>query len=339
MLEAMSNFHPSLYSRVQQEHRLTKLNDAEAYAVRRRADAYYVTAERSGRQWFDRAQQEADQQEAKRLASGPGLPPLLPELKRGCAILAGGRGSGKSHLMKHMVADRKQWSKVMIIDPHTPGHVCGIGSLGGRRNYPLIAEILQSILTLGDQRFKDPSLDRTPYSIFVDEWRLIMRNIKGAGDILGTIAAEFRAVKIDLIIASQTATVKGLGIEGDGELRECFTICKLKGYEGEDHEAWIEPPPLSAPTGHKPEKAREFALPPLWVEDRGQPIAAGDLVIDLPVQEQEPGETWPGYDDVVRQMRADPDPKVNSYRAIAKACGKTSGGPTNKDIRTICGIK
>lgn len=172
----------------------------------------------------------ADQPPASAQA-GADLHPLLPALAQSpCLIIAGGRGSGKTELLKHLVGQRGG----LVIDPHASptkwGDVRVVGAGGRYDQIDLVLEWL--VLTMRSRLHQIGTGevaegDHKPLPVFVDEWRAIRKNLPSAPDKLGDLLTEARKVNIDLVVASPSAQVKTLGFEGEGDLREGFDIVQL----------------------------------------------------------------------------------------------------------------
>ena len=227
------------------------------------------------------AQIAAPVQNSLQITSPDHLPQILPVLAgKDTIMLVGNRGSGKTNILKQLVAIKCQAHGIVLIDPHRPSKICGFDTIGAGGDWAAIESALASIEAMGRFRLKNPG-DHQPLFLFVDEWRSVVKNIRGAAEILLTIVHEFRKAQIDVAIASQSRSVKALGIEGEGDLRESFTVIECRGYEGQGHRVFILPDRLKDEHGRKLGPV-EYAPPPLYT---GQVITPAE-VFNLPAPEK-----------------------------------------------------
>lgn len=151
-------------------------------------------------------------------------------------LLLGKTGAGKTHLAERLLSllpgDR------LVISPHVrPSEFPGVPKVGMGRDYGAISEALAELEQEMQQRYeayaKGINAGRW-LNVVIDEYPAIAAYCKNASGVIQVLAREARKVRIRLIILSQGAEVKTLGIEGQGSLRECFTFCRGRGFV-EDH--------------------------------------------------------------------------------------------------------
>lgn len=196
-------------------------------------------------------------------------PPLLPKLLTAQrVIIAGGSDAGKTTLAKHIIAGRLDDSQVIIIDPHAPSKILGVDCIGAGRDYGAIEGALLSLCELMSHRYDDVKYGLAGYgehdriSVFVDEWTGIRKNVKNAGELLGTLLVESRKVNIHLTFLTHSLTVDVLGI--DAQIRASAKLVQLYGGEDEEYRAFILPRTKIEPDGKKSLPV-EYALPGLFV--------------------------------------------------------------------------
>lgn len=175
---------------------------------------------------------------------------LLPLLdKADTILLVGARGSGKTTLLKQIIKCRQSWSKITIVDPHSTPTTWpdGYKIIGAGRDYDAISTYLGRLVALMNDRFKELASGKVKtgeherVTLVVDEWRAI---VMGTGEIvkgnLKTLLAESRKANIDIILTSHSSRVKPLGIEGEGDLKDGFTMVRLSvNKQTNEHKATV----------------------------------------------------------------------------------------------------
>ena len=163
--------------------------------------------------------------------------PILPLLKSKERIMIyGAPDSGKTTLLRHLVDAKLEIGSVLAIDPHgnTPkwGHVNHIGQ---GRDFRAISIILPQIVAEIERRYKleittPETIGNHPMvTIVIDELRAIVNNCKEAGRDLAQIICEGRKANVHIIFVAHSKTVKGLGIEGEGDIRAGISQVTLFG--------------------------------------------------------------------------------------------------------------
>lgn len=215
----------------------------------------------------------------------PPLQPILPVLLTAQRLLlVGASDSGKTTLCKHIIAGRRDDSQIVIIDPHSPSKLLGIDVIGAGRDFEAIDRALQSLILLMTSRYTEVARGLRGYgdfsrvSVFIDEWTGIAKQIEGAGEMLAQLLVESRKAQIHLTIIAHTDQVKTLGIEGEGQLRASFTVCRLIGGNGQDRRAFVDPQAKSDPQGNKLSPV-EYLLPGPFA---GYPAPTAEVVHHLP---------------------------------------------------------
>lgn len=247
------------------------------------------------------------------------LDPALHRAQR--LLIVGASDAGKTTLVQHVLGQREN---VLVVDPHaTRGKWGEARVIGAGRNYEAIGRTLDGLVGMMDRRYQE--LDRGDVAegehprctVVVDEWRAITRNVKDAGERLSTLLTEARKVNMDLIVATHSANVKALGIEGEGDLRDGFTVVRIK-REGEQRVATIEqgdkPRPLRLP-GHYTPKPAASAAP--------TPKVASTAAV--------PAKTATRPDSLLEQLLA--TPQDGGRTAAGRHSGGTAAG-LNRDGQT-----
>lgn len=167
-------------------------------------------------------------------------------------VIMGEPGSGKTSLAEYLGVVLKA-NKRYAIHPHAkPTDFGGFNKVwGGGRNYgspedealsweeitsgnvrPTIAQVLQSILVLMNERYERYYLGETTFDavdVYIDELPSIVSNLgkKFIASILPQLLMECRKVGIRLWLLVQGAQVRMLGLEGMSDLREGITFIRL----------------------------------------------------------------------------------------------------------------
>lgn len=181
-------------------------------------------------------------------------------------LIVGASDSGKTTLLQHIIARRASRSEVIVIDPHASpqkwaaGNVVGIG-----RDYVKIDRALEALVRLMTKRYDEIGKGEViegrhkPLTIVIDEWRAIVANLgKPAQEAIKALLTESRKAAFSVFVASHSERVKPLGIEGEGDLKDGFTVVRLALVEGQrratlDHGAGEVPATLpGAFVVHKP---------------------------------------------------------------------------------------
>ncbi|MCL1464873.1 hypothetical protein, partial [Argonema galeatum] len=175
---------------------------------------------------------------AKAPAIQPSLPPSNPpeptvvkdfdtaaviEESTGIGLL-GNSGSGKTCLAKLLAGE--MGGQILVLDPHDDSTNTNWAGLHVIRDYELIAEQLELLLGLLDDR------DKTPLCIIADEWPAVrawckQQGVDVADRFLLRYGSEARKFNKLPIFCSQSGNVKALGLEGMGDFLENFSLIRL----------------------------------------------------------------------------------------------------------------
>lgn len=151
-------------------------------------------------------------------------PAALLEEATGIGLL-GNSGSAKSCIAK-LFAGSVGECAVLVLDPHDDLEQSNWSNLFVVRDYAAIAQQLELLLELLDNR------DRTPLVIILEEWPAVRMYCKQQGlDIadrfllrFGSEARKFNKLPI---FCSQSGNIKALGMEGMGDFLENFLLIRL----------------------------------------------------------------------------------------------------------------
>jgi hypothetical protein len=149
-------------------------------------------------------------------------------------MIVGETNSGKSTAAAALLVCRARADRVLILDPHArPGDWSGLPAIGRGRDYPAIERALVALEQEMTQRYLLAAEDKPfgpPLSIFIDEYPTIAANCPGAAKAFKALAREGRKVAMRLVILTQDANVRTLGIEGEGPVRESFSRLLLGSF-------------------------------------------------------------------------------------------------------------
>jgi len=145
-------------------------------------------------------------------------------------LILGETGSGKSTLVKFLVASASCPS--IVLDPHAaPDDWQGMKVIGAGRKYQAIGDEISLLVELMDSRYEDRNQGQknfVPLLVIIDEFPAIAATLgKSFTEQIMLLVRESRKVAIKLVILSQGAEVKTLGIDGQGSIRECFAIVAI----------------------------------------------------------------------------------------------------------------
>jgi energy-coupling factor transporter ATP-binding protein EcfA2 len=147
-------------------------------------------------------------------------------------LITGSTGEGKSTIAQHLAT--RLGGSVVVIDPHaTPSDWNGLPVVGKGRDYEAITSLMESQIDEMNRRYSRRAAGQ-PYgekiSIICDEYAAIcLEEVtkKIAPNWFQTLATEARKVEMQLILLTQSDSVKTLQLEGKGNLRENFTHLRL----------------------------------------------------------------------------------------------------------------
>lgn len=145
-------------------------------------------------------------------------------------LVLGETGSGKSTLVKFLVANAIAPS--LVLDSHAaPDDWQSMTVIGMGRNYQAIGDEVDRLVALMNNRYEARGKGQKtfePLIVILDEFPACVANLgKSFTEAIMLLVRESRKVSIRLIVLSQGAEVKALGIEGQGSIRECFAVVAL----------------------------------------------------------------------------------------------------------------
>lgn len=203
-------------------------------------------------------------------------------------IVYGGSGAGKTALTKQLVAHKfKLGRQVIILDPHLGAPDSWEGYphgklIGGGLNYEKLRVALVELVTEMHKRF-EKKRPHTPMLIVFDEWRAFVQKVPAAAQMMLELVTAARKVGMGMILISQSRQVKALGIQGEGDLRENFTIVHAQrdgerrfiSVEGENGKAtYPHPGPFITRPAVKPAVIRPSASPKPSAISEDEPTTA-----------------------------------------------------------------
>lgn len=161
----------------------------------------------------------------------PDLLTILDEMQR--VLIVGPSNTGKTTLLHHITSRRRD-SSVVVIDPHaSPTKWPGCQVIGQGRDFMAIELALHRLLDLMTERYLEISsgavveAGHPKITIIIDEWWAIRQEVRGAGKIIAKLLVEGRKASFSIFVGTHSEQVKALGLEGEGDLRDGFTIVKL----------------------------------------------------------------------------------------------------------------
>jgi hypothetical protein len=168
-------------------------------------------------------------------AVGGPMPSALALLRDvSCGLICGGRGAGKTELVRHIAAERaaRGWS-VVLIDPkpREPGKWPGCKAVGCGNDYGGIGAELE-VLSSSMGRSRGNVL------VIIDEMTRLNMRIPNFSDLWLPLLLEGREYGIDVWIIGQSKTASSIGLSGKYDLLECFDAVATAKKDGA--ERWVE---------------------------------------------------------------------------------------------------
>ena len=160
-------------------------------------------------------------------------PVPLPEFRHGHAIIIGETGSGKSTAMRRLLSSRH---RVTVLDPHATGDDwSGATIVGAGRDFDAIRETMNQMQAELHGRYAARAAQKgeitfEPWTVAVDEMPAVVAAIgRDIEQVWREWLREGRKVGCYLVLATQSARVRTLGIEGERDLLENFTVAVYLG--------------------------------------------------------------------------------------------------------------
>lgn len=114
-------------------------------------------------------------------------------------------------------------------------------------------------------------------TVTIDEWREITKAAPDTADYIKTLLTSGRKVRMSIIIGSHSDRAEPLGLKGEADLKDGFTVVRLKGDKQRGYNATIDKGngeiPVSLPGPYQPAlpspaKPLELQSPPMPEDDR-----------------------------------------------------------------------
>jgi hypothetical protein len=167
----------------------------------------------------------------------PPAEPILSALRRTQrGLIVGVQDAGKSTLLRYLADDARAISRVAIVDPHTYNGKwpAGCDVIGAGRDFGAIDRALGALLAMMNSRYQrmaqghSDRCNETPVTVIVDEWLAIARFCPGAREAIVTLLSESRKAAMRVYVACHSDSVKSLGLDGQGDLRDGFEVYHLE---------------------------------------------------------------------------------------------------------------
>lgn len=156
-------------------------------------------------------------------------------------LIVGASDSGKTTLLQWLVSRRLNVSKVVVIDPHAYPAKWPTGAtvVGQGRNYAEIDTALTGLVRLMTKRYDEigrgvvAEMAHSRITILIDEWRAITGNLgRPAADAIKALLTESRKAAFSVFVASHSDRAEPLGLKGEYDLKDGFTVVKLAIVDG-----------------------------------------------------------------------------------------------------------
>ncbi len=144
-------------------------------------------------------------------------------------LIVGASGTGKTSLLLHIAQDRQQHGDLIILDSNGKKGKWGLYPvIGLGYNHQAIKEELLRLNEVLKSRFDEYAFgdvnerEHPLITIIADEWHIISTEIKDLADLIRPILTQGRKLSMDLIVGSNGATAKSLGLAGEMDLVNNF---------------------------------------------------------------------------------------------------------------------
>lgn len=152
-------------------------------------------------------------------------------------LIVGASDTGKTTLLNHYIDRRLQApnAEILVIDPHAePTHWQNCKVIGRGSNHDEITQTLDKLVRIMERRYEEIGAGTVktgmhpPITVIIDEWMSIAYMCDNATHTLIRLLTESRKAAFSVIIGTHSKRVKSLGLTGQGDLKEGFTIVQLK---------------------------------------------------------------------------------------------------------------
>lgn len=220
------------------------------------------------------------------------LPPIRPATlrtwwpavlyHRGHLMIVGETQSGKSTTAFALLSARAQTDLVMVIDPHEKLNPWPLQAANSGRDFAQIDQLFQALDRELTRRYAPGEPAGAPLSIFIDEWPVIAAECPSAPKAFKRLVREGAKAGLRIVLLTQEASTKALGIEGEGPVRENLWRVLLGSF-------------AAGVPGVSSER-------PAALERRGERVAVSVQGLDQVVQSVDPVRAWPINDEVAPQQ-------------------------------------
>lgn len=287
------------------------------------------------------------------------VPPLdvatLPDIGRQTHILiVGDTGAGKSTLARAVATNLP--GQVEVLDPHAaPGDWLGLTVIGMGRDYLSVNNAMKNHLNLMDIRYSQRAhgkADFPAFNIICDEFVAIASRPEcdtSTQWFIG-LGCEARKVNMRLVLMTQSDDVKSLDIEGQGRLRNNFSIVRLGKFAIEyakklnpeimqfiNQQEWpalLNDKPLIVPPISIGSTPVQPALPerstPLTELPQRPEAERLNALLDKPFSLPEPSEPW--------QLRSPFETEIHPETRARVVSFKRSGKSSQEIIESTWGV-
>jgi len=177
----------------------------------------------------------------------PNILDILSQAQR--ALIVGPSNAGKTTLLNHYIQRKMAHGpgEILVIDPHAePTHWRGCKVVGIGSNHAEITDTLDKLIRIMEKRYEEigTGLVKTghhaPICVIIDEWMSIANMCKNASQVMVRLLTESRKAAFSVIICSHSQRIKSLGLTGQGDLKEGFTVVKLALTNSNERSASID---------------------------------------------------------------------------------------------------
>lgn len=146
-------------------------------------------------------------------------------------MIVGETGEGKSTAARALLAERAALGDVVIIDPHAKFNDWGgLSAIGEGRDFASINSAFLRLEAELKRRYTIGEAVGRPMTVFIDEFPVVSAECADASDVFKRMAREGRKAQMYLVVLTQDANVKTLGIEGEGPVRSNFARLLLGDF-------------------------------------------------------------------------------------------------------------